>query len=117
MALFDDRTTKRAKKEHRADTDFSQARQKAFWDEIKGFLLRKSTRLLPFDEVKNKLEVCFIKDLGIQTIPTICGTVGKRWTKPIMPNKVFPQWHYTRYVMPISSRMVTTESQWLGPKE
>ena len=69
MALFDDRTTKRAKKEHRTDTDFSQARQKAFWDEIKGFLSRKSTRLLPFDEVKNKLEVCFVRDLGVQTIP------------------------------------------------
>lgn len=89
MALFDDRTTKRAKKEHRTDTDFSQARQKAFWDEIKGFLSRKSTRLLPFDEVKNKLEVCFVRDLGVQTIPidNIVGSEGRyqSFTRHFLP--------------------------------
>jgi hypothetical protein len=89
MALFDDKTTRRAKKEHRADNDFSQARQKAFWEEIKGFLSRKSTRLLPFDEVKNKLEVCFIKELGIETVPidSIVGSEGRyqSFTRHFLP--------------------------------
>ncbi len=89
MALFDDKTTRRAKKEHRAENDFSLARQKAFWDEIKGFIRRKSTRLLPFDEVKNKLEACFTKDLGIQTVPidSIVGSEGRyrSFTRHFLP--------------------------------
>ena len=68
MPVFDDSTTKRAEKKHRLDVDFSQAMQKAFWEKLKGFILRKSTRLLPFDEVKNKLEIWFVRDLGIQTV-------------------------------------------------
>jgi hypothetical protein len=68
MPIFDDSTTKRAEKKHRLDVDFSQAMQKAFWEELKGFILRKSTRLLPFDEVKDKLEIWFVRDLGIQTV-------------------------------------------------
>jgi hypothetical protein len=89
MPLFDDRTTKRANKEHRADTDFSLARQKAFWDEIKGLISRKSTRLLPFDEVKNKLEICFISEQGIQTVPidSIVGSEGRyrSFTRHFLP--------------------------------
>ena len=89
MPLFDDRTTKRAKKEHRADTDFIQARQKAFWDEIKGFISRRSNRLLPFDEVKDKLEVCFVRDLGVQTVPidSIVGSEGRyrSFTRHFLP--------------------------------
>ena len=79
MPLFDDKTTERARKEHRAETDFMQARQKAFWDEIKGFISRRSNRLLPFDEVKNKLEVHFARELGLQTVPidSIVGSEGR----------------------------------------
>jgi hypothetical protein len=79
MPLFDDKTTERARKEHRAETDFMQARQKAFWDEIKGFILRRSNRLLPFDEVKDKLEVYFPRELGVQTVPidSIVGSEGR----------------------------------------
>ncbi len=112
MALFDDRTTKRAKKEHRADNDFSQARQKAFWDEIKGFLARKSTRLLPFDEVKDKLEVCFVRDLGVQTVPigSIVGSEGRyrSFTRHFLPldDDLRDRWkkvdeaHYTKQILP-----------------
>jgi len=64
MPIFDDSTTKRAEKKHRLDVDFSQAMQKAFWEELKGFILRRSTRLLPFDEVKDKLEIWFVRDLA-----------------------------------------------------
>jgi hypothetical protein len=89
MALFDDRTTRRANKEHRADTDFSEARIQAFWDEIKGLISGKSTQLLPFDEVKNKLEICFARDSGIQTIPidNIVGSEGRyrSFTKRFLP--------------------------------
>ena len=89
MALFDDKTTRRAQKEHQTDNDFSQARQKAFWDEIKGFITRKSTRLLPFDEVKDKLEICFIRELGIQTvsIDSIVGSEGRyrSFTRHFLP--------------------------------
>ncbi|MGD8995527.1 MAG: hypothetical protein PVH34_09955 [Syntrophobacterales bacterium] len=89
MALFDDKTSRRAQKAHQADNNFSLARQKAFWDEIKGFIRRKSTRLLPFDEVKNKLEVCFTKDLGIQTVPldSIVGSEGRyrSFTRHFLP--------------------------------
>jgi hypothetical protein len=89
MVLFDDKTTKRARKEHRADIDFIQARQKAFWDEIKGFILRRSNRLLPFDEVKDKLEVYFARELGVQTVPidSIVGSEGRyrSFTRHFLP--------------------------------
>ena len=89
MPLFDDKTTKRANKEHRADADFSEARLQAFWDEIKGFVSRKSTRLLPFDEVKNKLEICFVSEQGIQTVPidSIVGSEGRyrSFTRHFLP--------------------------------
>jgi hypothetical protein len=112
MPLFDDRTTKRAKKEHRADTDFIQARQKAFWDEIKGFISRRSNRLLPFEEVKDKLEVCFVRDLGVQTVPidSIVGSEGRyrSFTRHFLPldDDLRDRWkkvdeaHYTKQILP-----------------
>lgn len=112
MSLFDDRTTKRAKKEHRADTDFIQARQKAFWDEIKGFISRRSNRLLPFDEVKDKLEVCFVRDLGVQTVPidSIVGSEGRylSFTRHFLPleDDLRDRWkrvnkaHYAKHSLP-----------------
>jgi hypothetical protein len=112
MSLFDDRTTKRAKKEHRADTDFIQARQKAFWDEIKGFISRRSNRLLPFDEVKDKLEVCFVRELGVQTVPidSIVGSEGRylSFTRHFLPleDDLRDRWkrvnkaHYAKHSLP-----------------
>ncbi|MFH1933700.1 MAG: hypothetical protein ABIN18_19255, partial [Pseudomonadota bacterium] len=68
MPLFDDSKTRSANKIHQLGSDFSKAMKKAFWDELKGFINRKSTRLLPFDEVKDKLEIWFVQDLGTQTV-------------------------------------------------
>jgi len=91
MPLFDDKTTRRADKEHQLDKDFSKAMQKAFWEEIRGFFARKSTRLLPFDEVKDKLEIWFVQDLGMQTISidSIVGSEGryKNFTRQFLPIK------------------------------
>ena len=112
MPLFDDKTTERARKEHRAETDFMQARQKAFWDEIKGFILRRSNRLLPFDEVKDKLEVCFPKELGVQTVPSdsIVGSEGRyrSFTRHFLPldDNLGDRWkkvveaHYAKQSLP-----------------
>ena len=79
MSLFDDSTTKQAFKEHQLDIDFSQAKQKAFMEQLKGFLFRKSHSLLPFEEVKDNLKIWFIQDLGIQTVPvdSIVGSEGR----------------------------------------
>ena len=112
MPIFDDTTTKRAKKKHRLDSDFSQAMQKAFWEELKGFILRKSTRLLPFDDVKEKLDIWFVQDLGIQTvfINSIVGSEGryKSFTRHFLPLeedlrdrwKKVNQAHYFRQDLP-----------------
>jgi len=79
MRIFDDSRLQQANKEHQSDIDFSLAMQKAFWDELKGFINRKSPRLLPFEEVKDKLEIWFVQDLGTQTVPvdTIVGSEGR----------------------------------------
>ncbi len=113
MPIFDDTTTKRAKKKHRLDSDFSQAMQKAFWEELKGFILRKSTRLLPFDDVKEKLDIWFVQDLGIQTISidSIVGSEGRyrSFTRHFLPLeedlrdrwKKVAQAHYFRQDLPL----------------
>ncbi|MFO8164738.1 MAG: hypothetical protein ACQEQO_03400 [Thermodesulfobacteriota bacterium] len=79
MPIFDDTTIRQARKEHRFDVDFSQAMQKAFLGELKGFILRRSTRLLPFEEVKDRLEIWFVRDLGLQSISidSIVGSEGR----------------------------------------
>jgi len=63
--------------------------QKAFWEELKAFILRRSTRLLPFDEVKDKLEIWFVRDLGIQivSIDSIVGSESRyrSFTKHFLP--------------------------------
>ena len=89
MPLFDDSKTRSAKKEHRLDDDFSRVIQKAFWDELKGLINRKSTRLLPFEEVKDKLEIWFVQDLGTQTVSvdSIVGSEGRyrSFTRRFLP--------------------------------
>lgn len=112
MPIFDDSTTKRAEKKHKLDVDFTQAMHKAFWEELKGFILRKSTRLLPFDKVKDKLEIWFVRDLGIQTvsIDSIVGSEGRyrSFTKHFLPLeedlrdrwKKVAQAHYFRQDLP-----------------
>lgn len=112
MSLFDDSTTKGAEKKHQLDVDFSQAMKKAFWEELKAFILRRSTQLLPFDEVKDKLEIWFVRDLGIQTISidSIVGSEGRyrNFTKYFLPLKEdlrdrwkrIAQAHYFRQHLP-----------------
>jgi len=89
MTLFDDKTTRRADRIQQFDDNFTRAIQKAFMEDLKGFLKRKSPRLLPFEEVKEKLEIWFAEDLGIQNI-SIDGIVGsegryRAFTRSFMP--------------------------------
>jgi len=112
MPIFDDSKTRHAKKEHRLDKDFTQAVQKAFWEELKGLILRRSARLLPFDEVKDKLEIWFVRDLGIQnvSIDSIVGSEGRyrSFTRHFLPLeedlrdrwKKVGQAHYSRQNLP-----------------
>ncbi|MBW2537978.1 MAG: hypothetical protein JRE27_00010 [Deltaproteobacteria bacterium] len=89
MTLFDDETTRRANRKQQFDDNFTRAIQKAFMEDLKGFLKRKSHRLLPFEEVKEKLEIWFARDLGIQNIPIddIVGSEGRyrAFTRSFMP--------------------------------
>jgi len=112
MPIFDDSATKNAEKKHRPDVDFSQAMQKAFWEEIKGFILRRSTWLLPFDKVKDKLEIWFVRDLGVQivSIDSIVGSESRyrsftRYFLPLKEDlrerwKKVDQAHYSRLNLP-----------------
>ena len=91
MKLFDDSTTKRAQVAHQLDEDFSGAVRRAFWDELKGIILGKSMKLLPFERVKDKLGIWFVRDMGIQTIPIdkIVGSEGRydSFTRKFLPLK------------------------------
>ena len=79
MTLFEDKTTRCANEEHQLDIDFDSAMYKAFKEELKGFLFRKAHRLLPFELVKDKLEIWFAKNMGIQAVPieNIVGSEGR----------------------------------------
>ena len=79
MSLFNDKINKEADKAHQLDTDFLDAMHQAFKEELKGYLLRKSFRLLPFEEIREKLEICFLQESGIQSIPLerIIGSEGR----------------------------------------
>lgn len=89
MALFEDKTTRRANKEHQLDIDFDSAMYNAFKEDLKGFLLRQSRRLLPFERVKDRLEIWFARDMGIQTVPIdhIVGSEGRyrSFTRQFLP--------------------------------
>lgn len=112
MSLFDDSTTREARNNHQPDIDFSQAMQKAFWEEVKGFIMRRSNRLLPFDEVKDKLEIWFVRDLGLKavSIDSIVGSEGRyqnftRYFLPLKENlrerwKKVDQAHYSMLNLP-----------------
>ena len=89
MTLFDDETTRRANIKHKFDDNFTRAMQKAFMEDLRGFLKRKSRKLLPFEEVKDKLEIWFARDLGIQNvlIDSIVGSEGRyhAFTRSFLP--------------------------------
>jgi len=63
------------------DTDihFSKAISKGFYEELAGWFTRRSRRLLPFESVKEKLDLWFVTDLGIQSVrlDDIIGSQGR----------------------------------------
>ncbi len=79
MGIFNDKTEKEATSKHHSDMAFSRAISKAFIQELKDLLLRRSKRLLPFDDVKEKLELWYGRDLGVQSVPlkSIVGSQGR----------------------------------------
>ncbi len=79
MSLFDDKITEDATSKHNSDVAFSKAISKAFIQELKDLLLRRSKRLLPFDEVKDKLELWHVRDIGLKSVPlgAIVGSQGR----------------------------------------
>ncbi len=89
MVLFSDKTNNEATSKYNSDLAFSKAISKAFMQELRDLLLRKSRRLLPFDEVKEKLELWHVKDLGIKSVPldSIVGSQGryKNFTRYFLP--------------------------------
>ena len=89
MTLFENKTTQHTNEEHQLDIDFDSAKYNAFKEELRGFLLRKSRRLLPFERVKDKLEIWFARDIGIQAVPieNIVGSEGRyqSFTRHFLP--------------------------------
>jgi hypothetical protein len=79
MALFESKIQRKADRSHQEDEAFSRAVQKGFMEEMTGFLMQKSKKLLPFDKVSEELEVYFVQDLGIQSVDldSIIGSVGR----------------------------------------
>ncbi|MCK5165632.1 MAG: hypothetical protein KAQ72_18080 [Desulfobacula sp.] len=89
MSLFDDKHDKEVSSKARADIAFSKAISKAFAQELKALLFRKSKKLLPFDDVKEKLELWYGKDIGVKTVPlnSIIGSQGRyrNFTRHFLP--------------------------------
>ncbi|MDY6793179.1 MAG: hypothetical protein SWH54_18075 [Thermodesulfobacteriota bacterium] len=89
MTLFDDQTTRRATRKHQFDDNFTRAMHQAIMEDLKGFVKRKSPRLLPFEEVKHKLEIWFADDLGVINVPleSIVGSEGRyhAFTRSFLP--------------------------------
>jgi hypothetical protein len=89
MGLFKFKPTKEITSKYNSDIAFSKAISKAFIQELKDLLLRRSKRLLPFDEVKEKLELWYGTDLGIRSVPldSIVGSQGryKNFTRHFLP--------------------------------
>jgi len=89
MPLFKSRAQSRANQIERLDSNFSSAMTKAFLEEIKGFPFRKTKQLLPFDDVRERLELLLVKDIGIQFVrlDSIIGSQGryKGFTRHFFP--------------------------------
>lgn len=62
-----------------AQSDYSDARRKAFWNEVVAFVNRRPNRLLSWDEVRDKLGIRGQIYRGLQTVPVnkIIGSVGR----------------------------------------
>ncbi len=89
MGLFEDKHTKAVSSKARADIAFSKAISKAFTQELKALLFRRSKRLLPFDDVKERLNLWYGENIGIKTVPlnSIIGSQGryKNFTRHFLP--------------------------------
>ena len=72
-----------------ADFAFSKAMSKAVSLELRDQLLRRSRRLLPFDDIKERLELWYGRDIGIQSVPmdAIIGSQGRyrNFTRHFLP--------------------------------
>lgn len=81
-----------------ASRHFSQARMKAFWQEVWALLMGKSIDLLRFEEVKQRLRLTDERYLGLREIPLdkIVGSVGRYrdFTRTFLPrtNAVRSRW-------------------------
>ena len=62
-----------------SDIKFSKAISKGFHEELTGWFTRRSRHLLPFESVREKLELWFVKDVGFQSVPlnAIIGSQGR----------------------------------------
>lgn len=69
----------RQNQSYRSDLKFSKAISKGFSEELLSWLTRRSRRLIPFEEVKEKLDLWFVKDIGIHSVPldAIIGSQGR----------------------------------------
>jgi len=89
MALFVDRSAQEAEARHLSDLAFSRAKYKGFMQELKFLVARKKSRLLSFDEVKEKLELWHVKEKGLQSVPinSIIGSQGRyrNFTRNFLP--------------------------------
>ncbi|MDX1377318.1 MAG: universal stress protein [Anaerolineales bacterium] len=85
---------------HKAIQDFQSARQKAAVQEILARLTGKSTELLSYDEVAEKLKLRARMERGIQTIPldAIVGSVGRNteFTRTFLPRRKSDQQRWAR---------------------
>ena len=62
-----------------SDIKFSKAISKGFHEELTSWFTRRSRHLLPFESVKEKLELWFVRDVGVQSVPldAIIGSQGR----------------------------------------
>ena len=89
MSRLNYKINKDATSKYKSDIAFSKAISKAFIQELKDLLLKKSRRLLPFDDVKEKLELWYVKALGLKSVPldSIVGSQGRyrNFTRHFLP--------------------------------
>jgi len=74
-----------------SDLKFSQAMSRGFYEELTGWFTRRSHRLIPFEEVKEKLDLWFVTDIGIQSVQldAIIGSQGRyqNFTRHFFPKE------------------------------
>jgi len=89
MNLFKSNTDIDTQNRYKAEKHFSKAMSRAFKEELNSWITRKSSKLLPFEAVKEKLELWFVKDIGIHSVPldAIIGSQGryKSFTRHFLP--------------------------------